>query len=999
MKISLSRDQKQAISDIITNTPPYQELEWRIGSFTKYFNNDIQYHKYNEIIKVLSLDTNFTKTNEQYIVETYKDNVRKILRPEKVELQKKERILNYDIQFTKCSIRLSRSSELKADEVKGNVLNTRNINRTSFKTNDYVIDASIVGTDNKIVYELEIELYKRDLTIAIDSLKLVLSILYPETTYLIENNERLKIIKNYNELFTDEIIQTQEQFKKQGKSYFFPKNTIYKYENRPVNIKEDTKLKGYCVTNKLDGVGYDLFIDRYGVYLLSSNDIEKLSTTINQYSSYNHIFRGEWKDKTFYIFDVLKFNGKTVYNIDNLFKRLEFVDVNKLNSILKSENVTIALKRFEYNTESVSGPIRETMRWMYDKYQSLAYELNDGLIFTYVDSDYKSKRIYKFKWTSKMSIDFECGNKVDNYYIPLVVNKLNNSVPFNDYKIFLNEDNPLYKLITKGVVVECVWDYNNKYFIPTRIRFDKTRGNFITVAEDVLQDILHPIELDVLIKNNEVDCLETFDKESNIEKRKLIDEYANGVGLDLGFGKGGDIHKYNNKVVELFGVEPFDINREEALRRISKKKDLKTQITVLPFKAQETLKIKEKVNKEVDFVASFFSLSFFFKSEEDLTAFCNTVSGNLKIGGYFIGTTIDGDKMYNLLKGKDVLKENGCFEIKKEYKDDEGTEKRQMEKFGQKIYIRLENTIVDQEEWLVWFPIFEKMMNKFGLKLVKSEYFVPVSSMNKSEAMLFDCYRSFVFIREKSSNELITEERKVKEKLKLKQEKKQRLKMLSMDEKEEITLYDEQLYRVGTIGEGSCFFHSVFTLIDPKYLELSEEDRKEFASIFRNILADSLPMSDWRKFGNGNLALTSLLIHLGEKYPEKDWNIPAKDVVEFVNKVRSRFAHIDIEEDIVYEEYLKKLRDCDVWVGQEEDSIDLFEFLSDILNLNIFIIKDTTKQPYNLGGDCELLYKKDRKNIVLLWVRESHYEAIESEREKIFDFNDELIQNIYKELC
>jgi len=89
------------------------------------------------------------------------------------------------------------------------------------------------------------------------------------------------------------------------------------------------------------------------------------------------------------------------------------------------------------------------------------------------------------------------------------------------------------------------------------------------------------------------------------------------------------------------------------------------------------------------------------------------------------------------------------------------------------------------------------------------------------------------------------------------------------------------------------------------------------------------------------------------------------DVVELFNDIRRK----------KFESYKNRLKDCSVWVGEElNGSVDAFEFLSDFFNIDIYIVRDTTRQPYR-RGNCEVLYN-NRPSIIVLWVGNSHYEIL-----------------------
>ena len=67
------------------------------------------------------------------------------------------------------------------------------------------------------------------------------------------------------------------------------------------------------------------------------------------------------------------------------------------------------------------------------------------------------------------------------------------------------------------------------------------------------------------------------------------------------------------------------------------------------------------VGKGFDVVSTQFAIHFFYENEQTLDNFCANVNDALKTGGYFIATTLDGDKVHdklkNVEKGESILEE------------------------------------------------------------------------------------------------------------------------------------------------------------------------------------------------------------------------------------------------------------------------------------------------------------------------------------------------------
>ncbi len=235
------------------------------------------------------------------------------------------------------------------------------------------------------------------------------------------------------------------------------------------------------------------------------------------------------------------------------------------------------------------------------------------------------------------------------------------------------------------------------------------------------------------------------------------------------------------------------------------------------------------------------------------------------------------------------------------------------------------------------------------------------------------------------------------EEQKQKEQKKNILKPLKVDERKVIDIPSfpyGSLNRVGTIGEGSCFFHSLLYTIDPKYRTLSQDDREELVVLLRQILSESISRKKWRELGNGQLAL-----HLySQKLNEKGYNAEGKSIEELQDKLMSGANGVEKDEldDILedtFQEFVENMKDCEVWVGYSDSDVNLFEYLSDLFNVNIFIIQDQSRSVYKMGS----VYDASKDSIIILWVDKTHYEAIVDENGNgIFKSGGEVSKELFK---
>jgi hypothetical protein len=1070
MKLPLDTNSVSRIKEILENTTSKHEIEFRLG---KYKNNrfipGVSKIIFNNLLSSLSKKYKY-ETNKS-TVNYYDNNIRDI----DGVFQKKIKISNIDILFSDIDIRFSKSIEEHVNGNKnGEIKFTRERTRYTFVFDYYNIDLTII---DGATYEVELEFTTSQLDInkVVYPLRFVLELVFPHKISLISENEFIDVTNKYNKLFEGYI---------RNKHITIPHGKIVRFENKPRNIKRNDiqYMNNYSVTNKLNGIGMFLMIAGGGIYIINQTDIDVLSRNnkpINEYIG--TLFHGEWFENGFYIFDVLKYRGTDV-TMNTHPQRLKYAEkiIPLLSPVLLDSKITIEIKTF-ICSGNIERDICDIMREMYNKYESRALEKNDGIMFTPVDLPYINKDTLKFKFPSTMTIDFYIDNK--NQYTDKTIfdikvyDKNNNNIlfnPVNGYNLNLTvyNDDKLYYILDTGMIVESLYDKEKKTFYPLRIRYDKTTPNFISVANDVFNDIINPIELDTLVKllhdkynsssggrgklyleeclkggderkgderkgderkgderkgderkgdeRKDDNCLSGMRKYNNIIKRDLIMEYAKEKKvLDLGFGYGGDIHKYSDANVKfVWGVEPNIDNYTEAKNRISKKYSMKNKVKIIHLKAQDSGDIfdnmKDSKNKDQkgDIVSLFFSLTFFFENENELDRLINTIAQGVKIGGYLIGATMDGQSTYEYLKDVKNKGITDCFEINKYYEDNDKIG------FGKKIKINLKDTIVkDQFEWLVDFDIFVDKLDKRGLKLIKTTIFDPPSYVDTDIVDFNKLFRSFVFERYETESEQNIKKKAEKNKELLILERKNVLpsapldKTLAFDNNFDDTT---QLVRTGTVGDGSCMFHSVLRAIDPNYIKLTPKEREEFVSKLRKKMSNDFSREEYLNLGGGSLAYMQVIPHFTnhiiDKYPDTIENISANNLNEYITILRENVHEDEILNilnkhiDKYFNIFKDTLKDCKAWVGQEVGSVDAFEYVSNKFNIDIYLIRDSTRKPYKSGTDCSTRFK-NRKSILILWVGNSHYEVIgrlESNKKtvtRIFNSTDPLIKKINSIVC
>lgn len=176
--------------------------------------------------------------------------------------------------------------------------------------------------------------------------------------------------------------------------------------------------------------------------------------------------------------------------------------------------------------------------------------------------------------------------------------------------------------------------------------------------------------------------------------------------------------------------------------------------------------------------------------------------------------------------------------------------------------------------------------------------------------------------------------------------------------------YNEKLFRMKTIGDGSCFFHSICQSISPLYRKLSDNKKMKFVKEFRKQLSEKLldtngDVTWYESLGNGSY----------REFSKNCDEIKLKNMIDELNS----------------DEYVSNIYN---------------EFISEVLNINIFLLDQNNKDVYYTGDDNKLLYKK-RNSIILIYIDEdSHYENVclleEKNLKTVFEWESKIIKKIKK---
>tara|TARA_R110002072_G_scaffold45565_4_gene126775 strand:- start:76075 stop:79623 length:3549 start_codon:yes stop_codon:yes gene_type:complete len=606
----------------------------------------------------------------------------------------------------------------------------------------------------------------------------------------------------------------------------------------------------------------------------------------------------------------------------------------------------------------------------------------DGFIFTPADDGYDdgteftTRKGFKIigshvrKFKLNITIDFTVSNLDNNGFLTL------NSLSGNGKKLIvfhiediINVPIPQEELIHfKGMVVECEWVWIEEgvkgTFKVVRVREDKIEPNTISRANSSFSSIIKPIPVEQFYE----ETMYVMRNYHNRTKEFEIDRLASIVGanctlLDLGSGQGGDLGKWA-KLKQVYAVEPDETNIREFItrnqklhrvhavntentidgynqamqilssREIKQKfnvyQDNSVKINLLNAAAQDTKKLLNVIPEQsADVITLFNILTFFWSTPEMLDGLFNTLTTFCKPNGYICVIAFDGQKYSETMQGQKEWVSNNMRITSNIDPDDE-----------RKIWIQLAGGIVrGQVEYLTDLDIFISLMRSRGFALDNS-YYLDQELLLSDEEMLFSSMSKVMIFK----NGCSVDKSELSEKLnKLHQMliTAKSIRALSPDEMPMKLVSNtmsskgiERLYRFGSIGDGSCYIHSILRSFCISYKAQGNEDRRQFVRALRQELANNYTRQIHNAVGNG-----------------------------FFRESKSP--------DFQYTTVKKMLGDAGMSIGHE-----LMGYIGDQLNVNVYMMRgDVDAQPYKFAF-ADTNVKPGRKNIVLFWINGNHYETI-----------------------
>ncbi len=563
----------------------HPEVEVRFGksevssSGKPFFNTDVGEKRFNNIIGTIKQRKLYISSNTMKDTIYYKGRLRRIVSEDgseiyqnKMKSSDKDIVIvpsfkqtNNGIQKEEETIRISKSYEkqiTKTDWDSSNEQQNLSVSRErlSFKMNVYTLDLTIKRYSNgRSTFEVEAEF----------TVDFINEIVKKGKSSITDFMVNIKYI--LNDIYTNihSICST---------SYFQPiQDKINSFNNkppelRPKNISDEdvmtTKMhRLYAVTNKLDGVGYNLIFVNQTVgkttfivpivynsvdiirlaSIKTENIVDKNEDILTSFSNVEIYFVEDTKTEfsiEVHLFDTLIYGKERTYTLDlhDRLQRSENISEFCIKNFA-SPKLTFEVKQFFYNERDVNKNIKNVITYMNNRYDTDLIKYNDGIIFQPMGSYYITKvgdnppieqSILKWKFPSKVTIDFllkeysilkdgTLSYKLYSKTRPETFEVFRDQYTNTEHSIEINKDSYFDGVKgdnLNGRVVELGIEKGS--WVIHRIRFDKgpEKVNHIKTANVTFVDMLYEFTLPYLIELINFANRETYEKP---EKRKLMD--------------------------------------------------------------------------------------------------------------------------------------------------------------------------------------------------------------------------------------------------------------------------------------------------------------------------------------------------------------------------------------------------------------------------------------------------------------------------------------------
>lgn len=665
---------------------------------------------------------------------------------------KKRHSLEHTFAGKKWTLDITATQTFVFDEIKDRIVELKNAFFKAGGTNP--------DSGNKVTYEFEIEYADTAIiTISdIDGEENIITEIYNivDSTFKSRNGVASQIRNiTYAIKGADRKAETVKAATNQVVA--LTKNTYYRELYPPV---------GYYITEKLDGTRALVKVAAKKCYIITNtvetHALPETSASASAAAALT-IVDAEYANGVVYVFDVLVLNGADITSLPFKQRYERIAEAVKVISAY----VPCESKQFVVlDAKNMESAIKKVFNAEYE------YAI-DGIIFTSPDEDYYGTKNYKWKPSEDNTIDFLVKRSGDYYLLFVGIsraafekfgiihlsayNELFPSPPSNYFPVhFCPSLNPcafIYRGDAKdidGKIVEFVLTDKGEWDA-VRVRTDRTAGdgyfgNDFKVAETIYSNYLDKFELrDLYTAPNTYfrESAESVYRAANHYRRQITDDliktyFSNKKTIiDEACGRGADIRRYVvNKIQNVLFIDVDATAVTELISRkysLIKNTDVKSSINVFALIANLNdphKKVAEKIANAkfcLDAANGILCNFAFHYMAGSVSSIKNLLTLNYNLmapESYFVFTTFDGAKVFELLKGKKIndawtLVENNRvkYSITKKFMGDK------MAESGQVIGVMLPFSNETYDEYLVNFTTVAKIAEDVGFKVILNKSF------------------------------------------------------------------------------------------------------------------------------------------------------------------------------------------------------------------------------------------------------------------------------------
>ena len=203
-------------------------------------------------------------------------------------------------------------------------------------------------------------------------------------------------------------------------------------------------------------------------------------------------------------------------------------------------------------------------------------------------------------------------------------------------------------------------------------------------------------------------------------------------------------------------------------------------------------------------------------------------------------------------------------------------------------------------------------------------------------------------------------------------------KMLAVNEYHRIP-WGQNLHRIGVMSDGSCFFHSLLTSIDPSYCALPVKDKTSKVVAFRKQVASALTIKDFHTLSSHYTPLYKDLPARVQHYHKEHYFVDEKETVRLASELESYAYELKQPTTEEVKKFLQNFLAFREYISNPTEAVgdELHLLVSRVLGVDIYLT--TTQEDGSMGyilHDPSRSYQGRSSIVVHKVPNKDHWEAV-----------------------